>query len=210
VIFTADYSSVDGERVVVVQTPAMTRRQVRQLLDAPDQSTLKGLRDYALLAVMAYTGCRVAEPCSLKRRDLIEDQGYHCLRFMVKGDKVNTVAIHAEALSALKLYMTHGDYDYRSDAWLFQRIKTTTETLGKPLGSRQVWEIFCKYRDQIGLAKSFTPHTLRATLITEAFEVGHPAKDIQATVGHASVTTTLGYNRAALKPRQSASLAVNF
>ena len=53
-------------------------------------------------------------------------------------------------------------------------------------------------------------YSARATLITAAFEAGIPGEEIQRTVGHASITTTEGYNQTARKLAKSASLGVQF
>jgi site-specific recombinase XerD len=47
-------------------------------------------------------------------------------------------------------------------------------------------------------------------MITTAFEVGCSGEAIQRTVGHASITTTEGYNHTATKHRESASLKVGY
>lgn len=46
------------------KTPALGDQQAKQLLDAPDTETLKGLRDRAILAVLLYHGLRREEAAS--------------------------------------------------------------------------------------------------------------------------------------------------
>src|SRR5947209_8282042 len=43
------------------KTVALSPEDCRRFLDAPDPNTPQGVRDRALLAVLAYTGCRVGE-----------------------------------------------------------------------------------------------------------------------------------------------------
>src|SRR5205814_3879057 len=43
------------------KTVGLTPEDCRRLLDAPSEQTPEGLRDRALLAALAYTGCRVGE-----------------------------------------------------------------------------------------------------------------------------------------------------
>ena len=52
------------------KTPAISDDQARQLLDAPDPTTLKGKRDRAILAVFLYHGLRREELCRLTHGDL--------------------------------------------------------------------------------------------------------------------------------------------
>lgn len=82
-------SGVKRPRVAsqTVETPALTREQVRAMLNMPKLESLQGLRDRALLSVYFYTGCRVSEPCRLKVRDLHQDQTYWVLDLTIKGGK---------------------------------------------------------------------------------------------------------------------------
>ena len=69
---------------------------------------------------------------------------------------------------------------------------------------------FQKYARLVGVPEGVTPHSARATFITEALEHDHPAEAVQRTVGHASVTTTLAYDKRDHHPRKSASFAVRY
>ncbi|WP_234829503.1 tyrosine-type recombinase/integrase, partial [Pseudomonas savastanoi] len=62
------------------KTPALGDHQAKQLLDAPDTETLKGLRDRAILAVLLYHGLRREEAAQLKTGDLQERRGIKHLR----------------------------------------------------------------------------------------------------------------------------------
>ena len=72
----------------------LTKEQARELLAVPDRSTLKGKREYAILAVL--TGC------ALRRRELaslnVEDLQMRENRWVVaalrgKGNSIRTVAV---------------------------------------------------------------------------------------------------------------------
>src|SRR5208283_3321121 len=75
-------------------TPALGDAQVRKLLNAPSEDTLKGVRDRAILATLLYHGIRREELCRLRVRDIQSRQGV--LHFRVKGkrDKVRFVPVH--------------------------------------------------------------------------------------------------------------------
>src|SRR5580704_17354263 len=53
----------------VGKTPAITDHQVRKLLVAPAEKTLKGMRDRAILATLLYHALRREELCKLTVRD---------------------------------------------------------------------------------------------------------------------------------------------
>ena len=191
------------------KTPALTASQVRQMLDTPDIDTLKGLRDRAILHVYFFTGGRCSEPASLKVKDFRPDADYWVLELTVKGEKTNTVAIHNECQIAIRRYLEASGHGEDRNAPLFLAVKHGQNT-GQPLSRNRFYSLFKEYVRKAGLPPEITPHSARATFITQAYEAGWQGEDIQRTVGHASITTTEGYNRTARKHRKSASFAVNY
>src|ERR1700675_625784 len=71
VIATNPAHAVRGPKYVVKRgkTPVLARDEARQLLDSIDTSTLKGLRDRALIGVMVYTFARVSAVLGMKVKD---------------------------------------------------------------------------------------------------------------------------------------------
>jgi len=191
------------------KTPALTPQQVRAMLDAPDTDTLIGLRDRAILHVYFYTGGRCSEPASLRVRDFRQDAEYWVLELTGKGDKTNTVAIHIECQIALRQYLEASGHGDDRTAPLFQAVISGRNT-GGPLIRQRFYQIFKRYAVAVGLDASITPHSARATFITQAYDAGLQGEDIQRTVGHSSITTTEGYNRTAKRHRKSASFGVNY
>lgn len=194
-----------------VETPTLSRAQVRAMLDAPDTQTLQGQRDQALLHVYFYTGCRESEPGTLRIRDFHQDQGYWVLDFTVKGGKRNRVALNPECQHALQTYLDGMSEELgplKRDAWLFQAMYNGRD--GKPMSRQRFYQLFKKYARLAGMPDSVVPHSARATFITEALDREHPAEAVQKTVGHASITTTLAYDKRDHRPKNSASLAVRY
>ena len=150
-----------------VDASVITPEQVRRLLNAPN-TKLKGIRDRAILHVLFYTGCRVSEVTTLKVKDLFEDSGYWVMDFVVKGGKRNRLAIHQELQIVLKEYLLASGHSAERDAPLFLAMQRSE--LRKPLTSRQVSKLFHKYALKAGLPLGVTPHSARATFITEALE----------------------------------------
>lgn len=190
------------------KSPTLSKQQVRAMLDAPDTETIKGLRDRALLHVFFFTGARCTEPTKLKVKDLRFDREYTVLHFTVKGNKTNTVAVHPECASAVKDYLDVSAHASDPEAYIFQAIINGKD--GEPMTRRSFYNLFKKYGVLAGIPDTIYPHVARATLITHAFDNGVQGEAIQKTVGHASITTTEGYNHTSKKHRESASLAMKF
>lgn len=188
------------------KSPTLSKRQVRMILEAPDAGTLQGLRDRALLHVYFYVGARCSEPGRLRVRDFGYDAEYPVLTLTIKGGKTNTVAINLDCAQAIRSYLDQAPHAGEPGAYMFQAMKNGRP--GKPLSRLQLYRIFVRYARASGVAAF--PHMARATMITSAFEAGCAGEDIQRTVGHASITTTEGYNHTAQKHRRSASLRIGY
>ncbi len=203
-----------GSGVGAGKTPALTAEQARAMLDAPltlkgqrDVPELQKLRDSAILHVFFYTGGRVSEPGSLRVRDFRLDREYWVLEMHTKGDRGNIVAIHTDCQAAIRRYLAASGHRDQPDAPLFLAARAGQNS-GQPLGRGTFHDLFKKYARLAGLPPSITPHSARSTFITQSLEVGVPIRDVQATVNHASVTTTETYAHTAKKHRNSASLRV--
>ena len=186
----------------------LSKRQVRLMLDAPDTKSLQGLRDRALLHVYFYVGARCSEPANLKVKDFGYDAEFPVLNLTIKGNKTNTVAINLECEKALREYLDSSAHAENPNAYIFQPMINGRP--GSPLARMQLYKLFDRYARKASISVRVFPHVARATMITSAFEAGCAGEDIQRTVGHASITTTEGYNHTAQKHRQSASLKVDY
>ncbi|MBP9763645.1 MAG: site-specific integrase, partial [Candidatus Pacebacteria bacterium] len=92
------------EKIELAKTEAreldlISNDELTRLLNAPDTSEVKGLRDKAILELFFSTGLRVSELCSLGRDlDLTKDE----FSIRGKGDKVRVVFISDEARKAVR------------------------------------------------------------------------------------------------------------
>lgn len=191
-----------------VKTAVLTVAQVHQLLKAPNNSTLKGLRDSAVLHLLCYTGCRISEVCSLKVKDLLEDGGYQVLEFTVKGGKQNRLAIHPELVCVIKDYLCFAPHAFDREAPMICGVRKHQQN--KKLTRRQIDRIFHHYAKVVGLPIGVTPHSARATFITEALENQCPMEAVQRSVGHAKISTTQMYDKRGKKHKDSASFVVKY
>jgi integrase/recombinase XerD len=81
------------------KTVGLSPEECRRLLDAPDAETPVGLRDRALLAVLAYTGCRVGELVRLKLGSYKTTGGHKVLEIHGKGGNERRVPLHRKPSS---------------------------------------------------------------------------------------------------------------
>jgi integrase/recombinase XerD len=115
-------------------TPALGDAQVRKLLDAPPENTLKGVRDRAILATLLYQGIRREELCRLRIRDIQSRQGV--LHFRVKGkrDKVRFIPVHVTAQCLIEQYLVQAGHAADTSGPVFRPVANNrTGKLDRPL-----------------------------------------------------------------------------
>ena len=190
------------------ETPAMTNEQVRLLLSQPDNRTVIGARDSAILNFLFYTGSRIGVPNSIRVKDFYEDKGFYVLKWRKKGGQNQIIPVHPELQTALLHYLSVSDHVSNPEAPLFAPVKNGVD--GQGLSSRQYDNIWRKYCAMAGLPNQFTPHSSRATFATVADENKVPIQDIQSALGHANISTTQTYIHSRKQHKDSAVFSVKY
>lgn len=193
-----DAPSVPRDGKTVGLAPADCRR----LLDAPDAATPVGVRDRALLAVLAYSACRVGELVKIRIGDFKSHAGHRVLEIQGKGGKERRVALHPEAVERVEAWLAIAGGVSELDATtpLF-RPPHSSRAHGRDgfkrtkMSSRAVEYLVERYVQKLGLDPAVTVHSLRVTALTTARERGADVVDLQDFAGHADPRTTLSYIR---------------
>jgi len=166
----------------------LTLKQAQKLLETPDITTLKGLRDRAILAVMLGGGLRRSELAGLKFAQLQQRDGRWIISDITgKGGRVRSVPVPAWAKQAMDEWAISANI---SDGFIFRSI-TKGESVGNSITSQAVQDIVKLYAKQAGFTLS--AHDLRRTFAHLARKGGAELEQIQLTLGHASIKTTERY-----------------
>jgi integrase/recombinase XerD len=101
------FASVRGlkHRVAEGATPEISIEQARKLLRSLDLGHVVGLRDRAVLGVLAYTGARVGAVARLRLGDLRNFGEQRALRFREKGGKVREIPVRHDLDAWLRAYL---------------------------------------------------------------------------------------------------------
>jgi len=179
------------------KTVGLSPEDCRRLLDAPIVETPAGVRDCALLAVLAFTGCRVGELCRLRIRDYKTTGAHRILEIQGKGGKERRAPLPVEAVERLDEWLavlaaTEGSL-FRPT--LTARGRGSDGFRAQPMSRRAVEYLMERYVRKLGLDPSVTVHSMRVTAITTARERGCDIVDLQDWAGHADPRTTLTYIR---------------
>ena len=183
------------------KTPAHSNDEVRAMLAAPPEDTLKGKRDRAILATLLYHGLREEELCRLTVADIQNRSGVPHFRIHGKRDKIRFVPIHPLASRLIALYQEAAGH---REGPLFRPVRNnTTKTLAKPLHPRSVYRIVHQYGGH-------SVHACRATAATNALDHEADIAKVQQWLGHANISTTRLYDRRHMKAEQSPTFKVAY
>ncbi len=174
----------------------LIREQAQRLIDAPDVSTLKRLRDQAILAVMVGGGLRRAEVARLAWGDIqMREARWVIVDLVGKGNRVRTVPIPSWVKVALDawregLALATGllpDEERR----VFVSINKGGAVSGDELTPQTVYNVVAQYAKEVDL--QVAAHDLRRTFAKLAHKGGAALDQIQLTLGHSSIRTTEQY-----------------
>ena len=173
-----------SERSLDLISPA----ELSRLLDAPEGSEIKELRDKAILELLFSTGLRVSELCSLNN-DTDLSLGEFSIRG--KGGKVRVVFVSDEARRAVSNYLkARKDMN---DALFVQVGRETKSKDAAPLTRRSIERIVKHYAIKAGISKKVTPHVIRHSFATDLLSNGADLRSVQMLLGHANIATTQIY-----------------
>ena len=163
--------------------------EVERLIEQPDVTTPRGLRDRALIEVLYATGLRVSELIHLRAGDLNLEAGY--VSTTGKGNKQRIVPIGDQACEWLMKYIREGRpalMGKRTSPWLWVNARQ-----GSSLSRVGFWKILKAYGQKAGLPRALSPHVLRHSFATHLLEHGADLRSIQMMLGHADLSTTQIY-----------------
>ncbi len=174
---------------------ALKREEAKALLDSIDRSTALGKRDYALLMLLVRTGIRRTEAVALTIGDLVMEQGYHVAFIQHgKGNKRGLAKLPVEVRQAIDDYLeAAGRAHVAPDAPLFVSFRKGDHSQERSLHPNQVERIVKQRAKAIGITMS--PHGMRASFITLAFEGGADLALVQDGARHKDPRTTRRYQR---------------
>ena len=172
----------------------LSRKDVEQLLRAPDKTIAKGARDAAMIELLYAAGLRVSELIVLKLQDVNLEACF--TRVFGKGSKERVVPFGRYARESLDLYIQHARP---------QLLKTYTSPFlfvaraVNPMSRKGFWKLLKRYALKAGITKNITPHTLRHSFASHLLEGGADLRTVQVMLGHVDISTTQIYTHVARK-----------
>ncbi|RRO11077.1 tyrosine-type recombinase/integrase [Pectobacterium aquaticum] len=172
---------------------ALSREEVRALIQAAKQHPQRRCRDAAIVLTLCGTGLRAGELVKLERRDY--DNGLLTIR-QGKGRKYREIhvadAVDKAIRAWLKIIGVKIGVKEAGDA-LFNRIQRNGKTSRLPLTTTGLTGILAELQHRSGIAR-FTPHDMRRTFITRLLEQGVDINTVRQLAGHSDISTTTRYD----------------
>jgi site-specific recombinase XerD len=155
------FATVRGVKHSVTEgkTAELSIEQAKQLLRSIDVSEPMGLRDRAILGVLAYTGARVGAVAKLRLSDYRNTGEQRTLRFREKGGKDREIPVRHDLEGWINEYITAAGIgeDARS-APLFRAADKTKRLIKDDYGAHSIRQMMKRRLSDAGLPELFSPH----------------------------------------------------
>lgn len=186
--------SLSPERIELAKVPErsldlISPQELNRLMNAPDVSTIAGLRDKAILELLFSTGLRISELTNLSTDDVDLSRDEFSVRG--KGDKIRVVFLSDTAKAAIKKYLK--ERKDMSDALFVQYGKNAKNAADLRLTPRTIQRFLKLYAAKAGITRKVTPHVIRHSFATDLLSNGADLRSVQALLGHANIGTTQVY-----------------
>jgi site-specific recombinase XerD len=164
--------------------------QAQKLLNTPDVTTTKGLRDRAILAVLLGCGLRRSEVAALTLAHVQQRDGRWCIVDLIgKHGRVRTIPVPTWVKVAQDAWTGGAGV---ADGFVFRPVNRGGCAQGVGLSEKVVWQLLQGYAAAAGVP-GIAPHDLRRTCAKMCRAAGGELEQIQLLLGHASVQTTERY-----------------
>lgn len=186
----------------------LTSRQVKAVFNGVDRSSLKGKRDFAILAIMATGALRTIEIQRANIEDLGTAGDNTVLYVQGKGreEKTEYIKMEEHAEAAIRDYLkARGEIN--PEAPLFA--SDSNRNRGGRMTTRAISGIAKAAMIEAGYnSEKLTAHSFRHTGVTLALLNGKPLEEVQQFARHANIATTMIYNHALDKAKNGCAEAI--
>jgi len=180
----------------------LTAEQSKRLLAGADRESLRGKRNYAMLATLIGCGLRRGELLALRVDSIqLREEHWVIADLLGKAGHIRTVPIPVWVKAAIDEWKDAGGI---TEGALFRSINKTGRVWGTGMTPKVLWEIVREAASRASIDK-LAPHDLRRSCARLCHLAGGELDQIQFLLGHVSIQTTERY----LGCKQKLRVAVN-
>jgi site-specific recombinase XerD len=182
----------------------LEKEEMDELLNAPNQETEQGWKDYVLMLFLYNTGVRADEVASLTICNLLipggKKKGVSIVTIKGKGGKTRRCPLWEKTANAVSSLIINRN---SSENVFLNR-------LGNPITRFGIYDVITRYAHVVEKKmpsiknKRVSPHTIRHTTATHLLQAGVDINTIRAWLGHVSINTTNIYAEVNLKMKEDA------
>jgi integrase/recombinase XerD len=177
-------------------TQGFSDEEVIRVLGQPNLYLKTGSLHYAVLMVLFYCGLRRSELCDLRTGQLGYEREQHFIRLKGKGNAERIIVLIDPVWNALQHYFKMTRKDSTHDQALFTPIRNNrTSNQNKSLDPSMIFYIVTRYSKQAGIKKKVSPHSCRATAISNARDHQVADRAIQEFAGWSTTTMITRYDK---------------
>lgn len=195
-------TTVKGPRhsTKIGKTPVLELEDARRLFESFDTSHVVGLRDRALVGLLAYTFARIGAVLTMNIEDYLLKGKRPWVRLHEKGGKYHEVPVHPTAEDYLDAYIAAAAADlgdsFTKKTSLFRSAHGKTKHLTENQMQPRDAQYMIKRRLQDAkIEDDASPHSFRAMGITNYLDNGGSLDKAQEIAAHEDIRTTRLYDR---------------
>lgn len=196
-------------------TQAFTDLEVAEMLALPNRKTRSGLSHALMLHLLFYLGLRRGELVALRADHFgfarSGERALLTVRVPGKGDKERILPVPQKVREILELYMEREGIEMGSYRPLFQPVRNNlTKIKAKPVHAASIYYVVRKYAQRAGVDRKVSPHSCRATCISNALDHAASHRSVQQLAGWSSPLMIERYDKRRTDLRDSAAHVVAY
>jgi len=190
----------------------LSDEETARVLDLPRLNSKSGALHFAILHVLFYLGLRKGELIDLKMGDLDSERGVDVIKVRGKGHRVRILPLTEKVKYALEHYFYVCQRDkHAKESPLFIPTKNPRfGVLEKALNPNAITYLVKKYATKSGILKPISPHSCRATCISNALDKKATHRSVQHLAGWSTPLMIQRYDKRREDLKNSAAFLVDY
>lgn len=180
------------------RTPPIGLDDLANLFAVIPRETARDLRDRALIALLAFTACRIGAALKLNHNSIRGTAASRRVHLIEKRSKPHSVPITPDLAAELDPYL---DEVFGREGGMVggQPLFRHWSIQGKRLSSARLnyleaYRAIARWVEKADIDSRITPHSFRATVVTAMRANGKTLEEARKYVNHTSAETTRGYD----------------
>ena len=184
-------------------------KMIDKLMEKPDLSTYKGVRDRAIIELFYSTGIRLSELANLELSSIIINKSKtgeenYMVKVLGKGAKERIIPFGNEAKYWINKYLNSRGFSINSGS---KNLPLFANSKEQPVAYSTIKRRIRNYIKLVSEGEGLGPHILRHSFATHMIDRGADIRSVQELLGHSSLSSTQIYTH--IKPERMKKIHAN-